>query len=150
MALTADDLSFAKHLRIESLTHPGVWRVSLPRAPWNHQEAEHERRLLLERLTESWPFRALWFSDWNSAGEGWRDLPAGTPLPERGELSEGGWVLLFFDHEPQKPLPPVPAVPGDGEAAIRLLHDLSAGALVASWVDDNEWLVATTRDVREQ
>jgi hypothetical protein len=66
------------------------------------------------------------------------------------ELSEGGWLLLFFDREPQKRLPPVASIPGDAEAATRLLHELSAGALVASWVDDNEWLVATTRNVQQQ
>jgi hypothetical protein len=148
--LTSDDLSFLKHVRIETTTEAGAWRLSLPRAPWRHQQAEHERKLLLERLTDSWPFTALWFSDWNSAGAGWRYFAVGAPLADMGELSEGGWLLLFFERDPQRPLPPVSGIPADAEAAIRLLHEFSAGALVASWVDDNEWLVATTRNVQQQ
>lgn len=140
------DLLSLKHLRIQDTEVANVWRVSLPTKPWKFGNAEQERDSLVTRLSEAFPYRALWLSDWASEDSpGWKLLDRNASLSSLvDELSKGGWVLFFFDRNPSASLDAtfVPAEPADAAAAIGALRDFGATAAIWSWYDDNEWLIA--------
>lgn len=144
------DLSLC-HLRVTNTTVQGVWLIALPGFPWQYGKAEEERNMIVTKLSETLPFRALWMSDWASEERpGWR-IPGVresiSSIAGEDELSNGGWALLFFDHDPgELVMHGLSCVPDGPQLARRMLEDLSAGALISSWYDDKEWLLASTID----
>ncbi len=137
--------SFA-YLRVDGTELANVCRVSLPVQPWKYGKAEEEKRSLVERLTKAFAFRALWLSDWAAGAEqGWRFLANDDSLSSlEGVLSNGGWTLVFFDYQPSLSFDALPRIPNNAETALRLLRELAATAVISSWCDDLEWLIATT------
>jgi hypothetical protein len=136
--------SSLRELRAQATDVPSVWRISLPSQPWKSSGAEHERQVMVEKLSLALPYRALWLSDWASYDRpGWRLLARNESLSSLDDdLSSGAWVLFFFEHDPGAVFYAlIPVEPADPADAARLVRRVGAAAAIWSWYDDNEWLV---------
>jgi hypothetical protein len=87
----------------------------------------------------------LWLSDWVNGGTiGWHPLLPGLTLTSLDtQLSNGGWAILFFAENrivsTEKLAPFDPIQESNAEDA---LYRLGADAVIWSWYDDREWLIA--------
>ena len=67
-------------------------------------------------------------------------IPMNALLPK---LFRGGWGMFFFRTRPkQMPIPPIPLLPSKRPDAAELIGSTEAQAVIVSWYDDLEWLVA--------
>jgi len=146
------DITTLHHLCVGATNVPSVWRVRMPLWPWKHRDAELERVLLVERLRATFPYQALWLSDW--AGDdrrGWHFLDQDEPLASwDDELGMGAWVLFFFERHPGAISSAWrPTDVGIPSSIASDTHQLNAAASIWSWYDDVEWLVVLPQPNRD-
>jgi hypothetical protein len=142
-ASIASQLEHAKNLRVRRLSSPGAWSIKLPMLPWKFRAAKEDRLLLVKSLAEKFPFLGLWSkvdSTENDALQ-WA-FPSPTDfLPLLESLDEGCWALLFFDGD-RSQLQGIPTLPTDAHGLTILLGEFGARAVIVSWFDDAEWILA--------
>lgn len=139
-----------EHLRVRSIDARGVWSVKISLLPWRYRAAAKEREAFLARLSEQFPFAALWRGDGapDAGRPGWESGSAPSLISAVRELDTGGWALFFFSEDPHGRLAALSGLPTAAPALLELLEYLRSRAVIVSWYDDNEWLVAAPRAPR--
>jgi len=132
-------------LRIKELAPGGAWLIRAPRWPWKHKAGQEERKFLISKLVQKYPFTALWSSPENDPQNPyiWTFSPPHELWEAIDRLCAGAWVLFFFSEEPGTPLQEILTIPTDERELKNLLRTMLATAVIASWYDDNEWVLVT-------
>jgi hypothetical protein len=137
------DISSLNYLKVKASNVQNAWNITLPLFPLGFNNAEQERRLILENLSSVFPYRMILMP---GEEKDWRFLAPDESLLLLGnELDEGGWILLFFKHDSKVSFDDIRLsayrIPND-IIAKQLLYDIDAAAAIWSWFDDVEWFVA--------
>ena len=134
----------SENLRVRLIDPRGVWSIKIPMRPWKYRAAMADRAAVIAQLSEQSPFAALWRGTPSAGRLEWCFGSAATLMSTESELEIGGWGLFFFGEDPGQ-LPPLSGLPTKAEQLLDLLQELRSSAVVVSWYDDSEWLVAAPR-----
>jgi hypothetical protein len=145
------DLTVFQDLLATATEVANVWQLRVPSMPWKIEKALHERESLVAKLETSFPYRAIWLSDWASGEQqGWRILTGDEQLSALDDdLKNGAWALFFFEDPPvgEKLGELVPSEPPNATVAIQSVRKLGARAGIWSWYDNYEWFVVLPRAI---
>ena len=139
------------HGVVRQSKHPHVLEIK-----WRRKGSETHRLQLVQQLCERSPVVLIWLKDLNeeirktlgtpmctSGGAGFWLLSKATSLSLLLDgLDEGGWALFFFSKLPEDSLKVPEFLCAKPEDVGSMLHATGAKAVILSWYDDIEWLVA--------